>query len=202
MEGDKDAVPRVVAFVYTAGPDAIAEYDRFRLDATEPQLRRALEAKAEAQLRAAGKLVANVPSMVAVLLTAAFEAVRAVEKHPWWSDSKYLVAVAKHFLDVWEPLLPKKKTRSQKIRERDLGWCQVPGCSRRAKHAHHIIPKSRGGTDDPGNLVGLCTCHHLYGIHGGFIRVSGTAPARLKWELGGRVWSGVGRQPTASPLMS
>ena len=157
------------------------------------ELRRALEAEEEAQLRAAGSLVARVPSVLAVLLTAAFEAARAVEDEPWWSDGKCLVAIARHFLEVWEPQLPRRKTRSQRIRERDLGCCQVPGCSRRATHAHHITPRSQGGTDHPSNLVALCTCHHLFGIHGGYIRVTGTAPDGLEWTLGGRVWMGVRR---------
>ncbi len=154
------------------------------------RLRRALEAREDVQLRAAGTLVARVPSSVAVVLTAAFEAVRAVEKQPWWSDASCLVVIAAHFLAEWEPKLPKRKTLSQRIRHRDLGCCQVPGCSRRATHAHHIIPKSQGGTDDPSNLVGLCTAHHLYGIHGGYLHVGGTAPDELKWMLGGRPWVG------------
>jgi len=61
---------------------------------------------------------------------------------------------------------------------------KVPGCSRAAVHAHHIIPRSQGGTDDPENLVSLCAAHHLHGIHGGRMRVTGTAPDKLVWEFG------------------
>jgi hypothetical protein len=62
-------------------------------------------------------------------------------------------------------------------------------------HAHHIVPRSHGGSDTEDNLVALCACHHLLGIHGGFIRVRGRAPDGLVWEVAGRIWRGgdVGR---------
>ena len=86
--------------------------------------------------------------------------------------------------------MKKARTLSQRVRERDLGRCQFPACSRRAVHAHHVDPRSHGGPDTQENLVALCACHHLVGIHGGFIRVSGRAPDRLVWEVGGRVLRG------------
>ncbi len=86
--------------------------------------------------------------------------------------------------------MKKAKTLSQKVRERDLGRCQVPWCSLRAVHAHHVVPRSHGGADTKENLVALCAIHHLRGIHGGYMRVRGRAPDRLVWEVGGRVWRG------------
>jgi 5-methylcytosine-specific restriction endonuclease McrA len=153
------------------------------------ELRAALEDRGEAQMRAARVLRARVPERVALLLQSAFRAVRAVEGC-LLDDGRCLVRVARHFIDTWKAHVKKARTRSQKVRERDLGRCRVPGCSRRAVHAHHIIPKSRGGTDDPENLVALCACHHLRGIHGGYIRVWGRAPDHLVWEVGGVVWKG------------
>jgi hypothetical protein len=50
-----------------------------------------------------------------------------------------------------------------------------------ALHAHHIEFRSRGGSDDLGNLTSLCPMHHLLGVHGGHLRVTGTAPDRLVW---------------------
>ena len=93
--------------------------------------------------------------------------------------------MARHFIDTWKPHVKKAKTVSQKIRERDLGRCTVPGCSRRAVHGHHVLFSSHGGSDDPENRTALCACHHLRGIHGGYIRVWGVAPDHLTWELGG-----------------
>jgi hypothetical protein len=49
---------------------------------------------------------------------------------------------------------------------------------------HHIKPRSQGGSDDPSNLISLCAAHHLHGIHGGRMRVTGTAPDKLAWEFG------------------
>ncbi len=156
---------------------------------TVVSLRRELEARDDAQMRAARILRARVPTRVALLLSAAFRAVREVEGC-LLCDGKCLVALARHFLETWKPLVRKPRTRSQKVRERDLGDCQVPGCSRRAAHAHHVTPRSHGGGDEDENLAAVCACHHLRGIHGGYVRVRGRAPHRLVWELGGRVWTG------------
>lgn len=52
------------------------------------------------------------------------------------------------------------EVRSQ-ILLRDHFRCQEPNCNY-YKHleVHHIIPKSKGGTDDPSNLITLCQrCH-------------------------------------------
>jgi hypothetical protein len=153
------------------------------------ELRAALADRDEAQMRAARALRVRVPERVARLLQAAFRAVREVEGC-LLDDGRCLVRVARHFIDTWQAQAKKPKTVSQKVRERDLGRCQVPGCSRRAVHAHHIVLRSRGGSDGPENRVALCACHHLRGIHGGYIRVSGIAPDRLVWEVGGRTWNG------------
>jgi hypothetical protein len=76
------------------------------------------------------------------------------------------------------------------VRDRDQGQCQVPGCSHRASHAHHVLFRSHGGDDRLDNQVGLCAFHHLRCIHGGYLRVIGRAPDALRWFLGGRPWAG------------
>jgi hypothetical protein len=58
-------------------------------------------------------------------------------------------------------------------------------------HEHHIVYASRSGSDDPSNLTSLCAAHHLHGVHYGYIKVTGQAPDRLRWELGVRP----GREP-------
>lgn len=47
------------------------------------------------------------------------------------------------------------------ILTRDEGLCQVPGadgqpCLAPAAHVDHVLPRSRGGQDDPGNLRAAC----------------------------------------------
>jgi hypothetical protein len=47
---------------------------------------------------------------------------------------------------------------------RDRHRCQSPGCHRtRFLEVHHVEPRSRGGTNDPENLVTFCSaCHRLH----------------------------------------
>jgi hypothetical protein len=84
-------------------------------------------------------------------------------------------------------------TTARPSRRRRRGWSrrrgsssrlQVPGCSRAAAHAHHVVFRSAGGSDDDSNLVSLCAAHHLHGVHAGHVHVSGRAPDALTWELG------------------
>jgi hypothetical protein len=149
------------------------------------ELRAALADQDDAQMRAARVLRARVPARVAELLQAAFRAVRAVEGC-LLDDGRCLVRVARHFADTWRDHVQEPRTVSQKVRKRDRCRCQVPGCSRPAVHAHHITPRSQGGGDEPENQVSLCAFHHLVGIHGGYLRVSGQAPDGLTWEVGPR----------------
>jgi hypothetical protein len=74
--------------------------------------------------------------------------------------------------------------RRYAVFERD-GWqCRVPGCSAYGPlHAHHIVFRAHGGSDDPDNLVTLCTFHHK-ALHDRWIRCVGRAPDALYWELG------------------
>lgn len=70
---------------------------------------------------------------------------------------------------------------TRRVLERDGYACQYPGCSaRKHLHAHHIVFRSRGGTNDPGNGVTLCAFHHRM-LHGELIKVSGRAPEQLEW---------------------
>ncbi|MFL5391837.1 MAG: HNH endonuclease, partial [Myxococcales bacterium] len=85
--------------------------------------------------------------------------------------------------DTWGAALRERRTVSKEALERDRGFCLYPKCSRPAAHAHHVDYRSHGGPDELGNLAGLCAVHHLRGVHGGWIRVTGTAPDRLRWEI-------------------
>lgn len=62
------------------------------------------------------------------------------------------------------------------VRKRDKGRCQVPGCSERAVHLHHIVyrSKSKARRWDPSNLTSLCVDHHQL-EHAGEIQISGDA---------------------------
>ncbi len=83
------------------------------------------------------------------------------------------------------------KTVSQRIRERDLGMCTVPGCSHAATDSHHVVYRSRGGDlIDPANQTSVCEFHHHRCIHPGSLRVYGGAPDGLVWMRGREVFRG------------
>ena len=150
------------------------------------ELRRELEVKEEAQMCAKRVVDIVAPRRVLVLLTLAFRAARKAAGR-WLPPGECLRMIAAHFMEVWKPILADRNTPQKRVLARDRGYCQVPGCSRAASHVHHIDYRSRGGADDPSNLISLCAAHHLHGVHLGYIRVSGKAPHGLRWQLGVRL---------------
>lgn len=153
-------------------------------------LRRELEGEAERQMRARRSLAVPLPLRIAALLAAAVQVVRE-RAGAQLGLGRCIAIIARHFRDTWRCSVKRSRSRSRKVRDRD-GWCQVPGCSHRATHAHHVLFRSHGGGDELDNQVGLCAFHHLHCIHGGYLRVVGRAPDQLRWSLKGQPWSGPG----------
>ena len=110
------------------------------------ELRRELEAKEEAQMCAKRVFDIVAPRRVLVLLTVAFRAARKAAGR-WLPPGECLRKIAAHFIEVWKPILAERNTLQKRVLARDLGFCQVPGCSRAATHAHHINYRSHGGAD-------------------------------------------------------
>jgi hypothetical protein len=152
-------------------------------------LRRELEGEAERQMRAQRKLAVPLPLRVAAVLAAAVEAVRERTGMPLGLGT-CLAVIARHFVETWRGAGKRSRSRSRKVRDRGDGHCQVPGCSHRATHAHHVLFRSHGGGDDLDNQIGVCAFHHLRCIHGGHLRVVGRAPSGLRWFLHGNRWEG------------
>lgn len=102
-----------------------------------------------------------------------------------------LEAMLEHALEAWAVhgragrAAGRALPREYRVFERD-GWrCTAPGCSSyRNLHGHHVVFRARGGSDDLANLTTLCAWHHLRGVHAGRVRVTGTAPHGLRFELG------------------
>jgi hypothetical protein len=70
----------------------------------------------------------------------------------------------------------------RKAEELSLG--QIIALQMAARHVHHIVFRSRGGSNHATNGVGLCVPHHLHGIHAGYLEVTGEGGVRLHWKLG------------------
>jgi hypothetical protein len=66
---------------------------------------------------------------------------------------------------------------------RDGHRCQSPLCRRRDKTPHHLAFRSRGGGDEPENVITLCVWCHLFGLHQGLIKALPPASA-VRWEFG------------------
>ena len=153
------------------------------------ELRRRVEAGEQAQMCARERVSVVAPRRVAGLFEEACRAVM-LREGCWVGPAECLGRMCDHFVASWEGIRERRVTPQRQAIERDRGFCQVPGCSRAAVHAHHVVWRSRGGDDEPENLVSLCSGHHLHGIHRGYIRVSGRAPDRLVWEIGEEVRAG------------
>jgi len=68
----------------------------------------------------------------------------------------------------------------REVLARDRHHCQAPGCDRtRFLEVHHVVPRTRGGTNQAENLRCLCgSCHRLRHERGGGRMVNQPAKAR------------------------
>ena len=58
---------------------------------------------------------------------------------------------------------------------------------RRDLHGHHVRFRSRGGSNKPDNIMGLCwRCHRL--LHAGFMTITGTAAEGFTQVVGDEAW--------------
>ena len=77
------------------------------------------------------------------------------------------------------------KRNSDAIYQRDGHGCMAPGCTARcAIEDHHIVYRSRRGSDEPWNRLCLCRFHHHQGEHGQLVKCRGKAPLDVIWRLG------------------
>ncbi|MCC6765106.1 MAG: HNH endonuclease [Deltaproteobacteria bacterium] len=125
---------------------------------------------AESEVRFAG------PVSVTALMRDALGIFASAGEPRWRALERLLLRV----IVDWEAESPHRDP----VFTRD-GWrCTVPGCSsRRNLHDHHVRFRSRGGGNQRSNRTTVCAAHHLHGIHAGIIRVAGTAPDGLRWDL-------------------
>jgi hypothetical protein len=119
------------------------------------------------------------PASVVALLWTAVRTYTPRGAPPWQGFERLL----RHAIAEWRA----RPRHRDPIFERD-GWrCAVPACTARTSlHDHHVLYRSRGGDNARDNRVAICAAHHLNGIHRFRIRVTGTAPHDLTWEIGCR----------------
>jgi hypothetical protein len=141
-----------------------------------------LAAEAAAQMCARTDLDLRMPRHVRELLESAIRTVRK-EAGAFVLAGQCVRRVAREFIDTWKEVVEERNTVQRRVRERDHGYCIVRGCSRPAAHVHHLEYRSHGGSDHPSNLASLCAVHHLRIVHMGLMRIRGTAPDRLVFEL-------------------
>jgi hypothetical protein len=169
---------RLVAGV--ADFDTVNEWIRVAGGMTCIELLRAIAGAEDAQACARGRVEARVPGRVAGELGAALRA--AVKVFRGAGPRECAVLLACHFVKTWGPLLWGRRPPPP-VRRRNGGFCTTPGCSRASGHNHHLVFRSHGGSNGPRNRTPVCVPHHLRGIHGGRLRVTGTAPDHLVWTL-------------------
>ncbi len=140
-------------------------------------------------MRGQGRVKAVLPSSVACLLAAAIHTARARTGRRI-TDGECLAIVAAHFVRTYQGMAGRRRSSSQRVRERDGGWCTVPGCSAHADDAHHIRFRSQGGHPTAlWNQTAGCKFHHV-SIHEFGLRLVGRAPDELVWTLDGEPFTG------------
>jgi len=171
---------RAVAKVAT--PSDVEE--RIEKAASKPALdtKREVQEEQDRQMWRTGTVKAPVPPDVNDVFAKAVLSAR-LRTGPGLGAGQAFFLMSVHFTDVWGDYARVLMKRAHKVMKRDRGRCQVPGCSHRACHIHHVRFRSRGGPTEGWNLVAVCEAHHLAGIHQGYIVVTGTAPDGLVWEF-------------------
>jgi len=96
-----------------------------------------------------------------------------------------LLALLEDYVTVWDDERAFPKRDWHETYDRD-GWrCMAPGCTgRRRIQDHHLVYRSRQGSDDLWNQLSLCRAHHLQGEHGEFAHCRGKAPLDVTWRIG------------------
>ena len=147
---------RLIAWKATAS--TIKEWIERAAGKTCISLRREIEGEEEAQMWTRGWLEIPVPRHTIELFADVCKAARALATRPLTSGDCFLWSLH-HFLETWQSDAKERNTLRNRVMKRDLGYCQAPGCSRRADHIHHVVFRSQGGDETMENKVALCAAH-------------------------------------------
>jgi hypothetical protein len=97
------------------------------------------------------------------------------------SKESFLAYCCSELLGVWAHARPPVAYGS--VYTRDGYRCANPVCGARHVTPHHVVFRSRGGSDLDENVTSACLDCHLDGVHMCRITVTGSAPD-LVWVLG------------------
>jgi hypothetical protein len=84
---------------------------------------------------------------------------------------------------AWLPTVASCSIAYTSVYQRDRWQCTNPVCEEPATEPHHVVRRSRGGSDKDENVTGTGNFCHRPGIHEGRLRVTGTA-GNLTWTIG------------------
>ena len=126
---------------------------------------------------------AEVTFSAPVSVVALFRSAILAFAHPHGSLIEGLEALLLHVKSEWEG----QPRHRDPVFARDRWRCAVPICTaRRELHDHHVVFRSRGGSNERENRISICVWHHLRGVHAGRVRAEGEAPDGITWEIGVR----------------
>lgn len=99
-------------------------------------------------------------------------------------DQVVLLWIALDFLATHLPSWLEALDCEDRIAVRERFRCAIPGCTVHGGAGHHLKFRSHGGSDEDENLLFTCYIHHIPGVHGSCLRVTGKAPDGVKVDLG------------------
>lgn len=99
------------------------------------------------------------------------------------ADESFLMFMMTAAWASWAPDLPRP-FKYKHIHDRDRWMCTSPVCWSRVVTDHHLVRRSRGGTDAEENNTSPCFVCHLDGVHAsGWLKVEPPA-SNMRWTIG------------------
>jgi hypothetical protein len=96
-----------------------------------------------------------------------------------------LLVLLENYVETHDDPKAFPKRAADDIYQRDGYTCMAPGCTARcAIEDHHVMYRSRRGSNAPWNRLCLCRFHHHQGEHGELAKCRGKAPLGVIWRLG------------------
>jgi hypothetical protein len=84
---------------------------------------------------------------------------------------------------AWMPAVKRCNIAYVSVYQRDRWRCCNPVCDEVASEPHHVHYRSRGGSDEDENVIGIGHACHRPGVHENRLRVTGPA-GDLTWTIG------------------